>query len=180
MLGLAIAEATHERFPEHSEGQLAKLRAHVVSRHSCAEVGLQLGLGEQLAARGQALPIEELERLATNRNVIAAVLEALLGALYLAFGFESIRAAIVRAFEAQLDYAINSHVDHKTVLQERLAQAGRQVQYTVVGIDGPPHERSFTCAAVIDEVEYGSGGGSSKKEAEQAAARRALERLDVE
>jgi len=180
VLGLAIAEATHERFPEHSEGQLAKLRAHVVSRQSCAEVGLRLRLGEQLAERGGGLPAEELERLSINRNVIAAVLEAVLGALYLAFGFEAIRGAIVAAFEGQLEYAVNSHVDHKTELQERLARAGRQVQYTVLSVEGPPHERAFTCAALIDDEEYGSGAGASKKEAEQAAARRALARLNAD
>ena len=179
VLGLAIAEATHERFPEHSEGQLAKLRAHVVSRQSCAEVGLLLGLGDQLAERGQSLPSEELERLSTNRNVIAAVLEAVLGALYIAFGFESIRSAIVGAFDAQLEYAVNSHVDHKTELQECLARAGRQVRYAVVSVDGPPHERAFTCAALVDDEEYGLGAGASKKEAEQAAARLALERLQA-
>ena len=180
VLGLAIAEATHERFPEHSEGQLAKLRAHVVSRQSCAEVGLRLGLGKQLAERGANLPTEELERLSTNRNVIAAVLEAALGALYLAFGFEAIRQAIVGAFEAQLEYAVNSHVDYKTELQEQLAQAGRVVEYTVVSVEGPPHERAFTCAALIDEEQYGAGAGSSKKEAEQAAAREALARLSID
>ena len=179
MLGLAIAEATHERFPDQSEGQLAKLRAHVVSRQSCAEVGLRLDLGARLAERGTSLPPEELERLATNRNVIAAVLEAVLGAAYLAFGFEAIRGAIVSAFEAQLDYALNSHVDYKTELQERLARAGREVEYRVIAVDGPPHERAFTCAALIDETEHGTGAGPSKKEAEQAAARRALERLDA-
>ena len=180
VLGLAIAEATHERFSEHSEGQLAKLRAHVVSRQSCAEVGLRLDLGQQLAQRGANLPVEELERLSTNRNVIAAILEALLGALYLALGFESIRGAIVTAFESQLEYAVSSHVDFKTELQEHLAQAGRVVQYTVVSVEGPPHERAFTCAALIDEEQYGAGAGLSKKEAEQAAAREALVRLSAE
>lgn len=180
VLGLAIANETLERFPAYSEGQLAKVRAHVVSRQSCAEVGLRLELGEQLARRGTGLPTEELRRLSTNRNVIAAVLEAVLGAVYLAFGFEAVRGAIVEAFEEQLEYAVNSHVDYKTELQERLARAGRQVQYSVVSIEGPPHERAFTCAALIDSEEYGAGEGSSKKQAEQAAARRALERLNAE
>jgi ribonuclease-3 len=177
VLGLAIAGATHERFPDHSEGHLAKLRANVVSRKSCAEVGLRLGLGAQLAQRGSSLPAEELERLATNSNVLAALLEASLGALYLVYGFDSIQAAIVAAFEVQLDYAVNSYVDFKTELQETLARLGRQVNYTVTSIEGPPHQRSFTCAAMVDGEQYGSGKGSSKKEAEQAAAGEALARL---
>lgn len=149
----------------------------MVSRQSCAQVGLRLGLGAELAARGSSLPVEELERLSVNRNILAALLEAVLGALYVAFGFEAIRDAIVAAFEDQLDYAVNSHVDFKTELQEELARLGRQVSYVVVSIEGPPHLREFTCAALIDGEEYGVGEGSAKKEAEQAAARGALGRL---
>ena len=148
-----------------------------MSRHSCAEVGLRLGLGAELAQRGTGLPPEELGRLSTNRKVIAAVLEAVLGAVYIAFGFEAIRDAIVAAFEEQLEYAVSSHVDYKTELQERLARDGLQVQYSVMSVEGPPHERSFTCAALVDGEEHGTGRGSSKKQAEQAAARAALERL---
>lgn len=177
VLGLAIAEATYGRFPEHDEGQLAKLRAHVVSRQSCAEVGLRLELGAELAVRGGGLPPEELERLVENRNILGALLEAALGALYLAFGFEPIRAAIIEAFEAQLEYAVHVHVDYKTELQEELARLGREVTYVVTSVEGPPHRRTFRCAAMIGGEEYGSGPGSSKKEAEQAAARGALERL---
>ena len=177
VLGLAIAEATYKRFPDYSEGQIAKLRAHVVSRQSCAEVGLRLKLGEQILERGTSLSNHELERLSENRNVIAAVLEAVLGALYLAFGFEAIRDAIIGAFEEQLEYAVNSHVDYKTELQENLARVGRQVQYAVVAVEGPPHRRLFTCAAMIDDEECSIGSGSSKKEAEQVAAQHALAQL---
>jgi ribonuclease III len=123
------------------------------------------------------VPADELERLSRNRNVLAALLEASLAALYVEHGFETIAAAIVAAFDGRITYALTTHVDHKTELQEALARQGRQVAYTVLEVEGPPHDRTFTCAAVIDGEEAGVGTGRSKKAAEQAAARQALDRL---
>jgi ribonuclease III len=157
---------------------MAKIRSHVVSRASCAVVARELGLGQRLTERGEDLaPSEELERLSRNRNVLAALLEASLAALYLQHGFEPIREAIVAAFEGRVLYALTSHVDHKTELQEELARQGRHVVYNVLDVKGPPHDRTFTCAAVVDGEEVGVGSGRSKKAAEQAAARQALDRL---
>jgi ribonuclease-3 len=178
VLELAIARSLYDRYPESSEGKLAKIRSHVVSRASCAVVARELGLGQRLAERGSALaPTEELDRLARNRNVLAALLEASLAALYLQHGFERIEPAIVAAFDGRIGYALTTHVDHKTELQEELARRGRQVTYSVLEVEGPPHDRTFTCAAVIDGEEVGVGTGRSKKAAEQAAARQALDRL---
>jgi ribonuclease III len=178
VLELAIARALYDRYPDFSEGRMAKIRSHVVSRASCAVVAREMGLGERLTERGgEVAPREELERLSRNRNVLAALLEASLAALYLQHGFEPIRDAIVAAFEGRIVYALTSHVDHKTELQEELARRGRQVVYNVLDVKGPPHDRTFTCAAVIDGEEVGVGSGRSKKAAEQAAARQALDRL---
>ncbi|HEV8250662.1 MAG TPA: ribonuclease III [Gaiellaceae bacterium] len=178
VLELAIARALYDRYPDSSEGKLAKIRSHVVSRASCAVVARELGLGNRLADRAATLvPADELERLSRNRNVLAALLEASLAALYLEHGFEPIAGAIVAAFDGRITYALTTHVDHKTELQEALARQGRQVAYTVLEVEGPPHDRTFTCAAVIDGEEAGVGTGRSKKAAEQAAARQALDRL---
>ena len=180
VLELAMARALYDRYPEFSEGRMAKVRSHVVSRASCAVVSRELELGERLRAAATGLTSEEAERLAENRNVLAAVLEAALAGLFLEHGFERIESAIVEAFDPRIDYAVNSHVDHKTELQERLARTGRSVSYVVLNVDGPPHDRSFTAAAVIDERTLGTGQGSSKKDAEQAAAAEALEAIAVE
>jgi ribonuclease III len=174
VLELAIARELYERYPDYSEGQLAKIRSHVVSRASCAVVARELGLGERLADGGAAVPRDELDRLARNRNVLAALLEAALGALFLEKGFSRIEAAIVEAFAGRIEYAVTTYVDHKTELQETLARAGSSVAYTVLDVDGPPHKRTFTSAAVIDGEERGVGKGPSKKDAEQEAARQAL------
>jgi ribonuclease-3 len=179
VLGLAIAQELFDRFPDSQEGRLAKIRAHVVSRQSCAVVGRRLELGRRLLEQGgEEGDPEELKRLAVNRNVLAALVEACLGALYLQHGFEPIRTAIVSVFADRIEYALQGHVDFKTELQEELARRGKTVSYSVLEVEGPPHSRTFTCAAVIDEEQVGVGTGASKKAAEQAAARQALEQLE--
>src|SRR5690348_5309623 len=128
VLELAVARALYERYPDFSEGRMAKIRSHVVSRASCAVVARELGLGQRLASRGEEqAPADELQRLSKNRNVLAALLEASLAALYLQHGFEPIRDAVVAAFDGRIVYALTSHVDHKTELQEELARQGKQV-----------------------------------------------------
>jgi ribonuclease III len=176
VLGLAIARELYERFPDYPEGQLAKIRAHVVSRQSCAAVARRLGLGGRLTEHGGSVPEDELSRLAHNRNVLAALVEAALGALYLEHGFERIRLAVLAAFADRIEYALTTYVDYKTELQEELARRGLSVSYSVLEVEGPPHDRQFTCAAVIDGDQAGTGTGASKKAAEQNAARQALER----
>ncbi|HET7572980.1 MAG TPA: ribonuclease III [Gaiellaceae bacterium] len=178
VLELAMAHTLYARHPDFSEGRLAKIRSHVVSRASCAEVARELGLGERLLrhAPEEASP-DELERLSRNRNVLAALLEAALGALFLEHGFAAIEHAVVAAFDSRIEYALTSHVDHKTELQELLARSGRQVSYAVLSAEGPPHDRHFTCAALVDGERLGTGSGSSKKAAEQEAAAEVLARL---
>ena len=181
VLELAVAGALYGAHPDFSEGRLAKIRSHVVSRQSCTVVARELELGRRLQESGaSALPDDELARLVRNRNVLAALLEAALGALFLEHGFEEIEAAIVAAFAGRIDYALTTFVDHKTELQEALAREGRAVRYEVVEVEGPPHERRFTCAAVVDGEEVGKGSGASKKAAEQEAAEQALAALGLE
>jgi len=177
VLELAIAGALFDRYPEDSEGNLAKIRAHVVSRHSCAAVARELDLGSVLVARAQDVPGPELHRISLSRNVLAALLEAAIAAVYLEVGFDVVAPAIVDAFDERIEYARSGHVDSKTELQEALARTGRAVQYEVLDVEGPPHERRFVCAALIDGIQLGVGNGSTKKAAEQEAAAQALAAL---
>jgi ribonuclease-3 len=180
VLELSVARALYERYPDFSEGRLAKIRSHVVSRQSCARVARELELGPMLGERGRALPDEELEKLTRNRNVLAALLEAALAALFLEHGFEKVEPAIVAAFSEQIEYAATQHVDYKTELQEALARRKRQVSYSVLEVEGPAHERLFTCAALIDGQQMGEGAGRTKKDAEQEAAQQALAAIEGE
>jgi len=178
VLELAVARALYERYPDLAEGRLAKIRSHVVSRASCAVVARDLALGTKLVEKGDGIvPQDELDRLSRNRNVLAALLEAALAALFLEHGFADIEDAIVDAFNGRIEYAATTHVDYKTELQEQLAALGRQVSYSVLEVEGPPHDRKFTSAAVIDGDQAGVGTGSSKKAAEQEAAKQALDKI---
>ena len=181
VLELAVARALYDAHPDFSEGRLAKIRSHVVSRQSCAVVARELGLGAKMLERGSGeLPEEELSRLSRNRNVLAALLEAALGALFLVHGFEKIESSVVDAFAGRIDYALTTFVDHKTELQEVLARRGQSVRYDVLDVDGPPHDRTFTSAAIVDGDQLGRGQGRSKKSAEQEAAKQTLEALGVD
>lgn len=179
VLELAVARALYDRFPDASEGRLAKIRAHVVSRQSCAIVARTLDLGSVLVQRAQDIPGPELTRISLSRNVLGALLEAAIAAVYLEHGFEQVEEAVVDAFDERIEFASTGHVDSKTDLQEALARSGRMVQYDVLAVEGPPHERRFVCAALIDGEELGVGRGSTKKAAEQEAAAQALAALQL-
>lgn len=180
MLELAVARNLYESYPDFSEGRLAKIRSHVVSRPSCAIVARELELDRRLAETRAGVPAHEVQHLAANRRVLAALLEAALAALFLEHGFEPIEEAVVAAFSGRIEYALTTYIDHKTELQETLARRGRQVSYVVLEVEGPPHDRSFTAAATIDGDQVGVGRGRSKKDAEQAAAKETLEKLRLE
>jgi ribonuclease-3 len=101
-----------------------------------------------------------------------------IGACFLAFGYERTAAAVVDAFGREIDEALEHPVDFKSALQERLARRGALVSYDVVEEQGPPHDRTFQIIATIGGVEVGRGTGRSKKDAEQEAAQAALEGLE--
>lgn len=178
VLGLAIAQHLYERFPDRPEGDLAKVRAQVVSRTSCAVVARKLGLDRDLAEEGERVGAEEIDALIRSQSVVAATVEAVIGAVFIHSGFDPTAAAVVAAFADRVDYVLQRHVDHKTVLQEQLARRGASVTYAVTDTSGPPHQRLFTTVAMVGELELGRGSGSSKKASEQAAAREALANID--
>jgi ribonuclease-3 len=177
VLELAVARVLYDRFPDASEGRLAKIRAHVVSRQSCAAVAKDLDLARYLLEQAQDVPEAELQRISRSRNVLAALLEAAIAAVYLEHGFEAVEQAVVEAFDERIEYARTGHIDNKTELQEALARSGNQVQYAVLDMEGPAHDRRFVCVAVIAGERVGIGRGSTKKAAEQEAARQALDAI---
>lgn len=178
VLGLSVAGHLHDRYPQADIGELTKILNQAVSGRSCAEVARRIGVADRLrdaAPRdGIGLPVETL--LASERTV-ASVCEAVIGACYLAHGFERIAAGVVEAFAPEIEQATRERIDFKSELQEWLARSGTAVSYEVVSEAGPPHDRRFEIRAIVDEGEVGAGSGRSKKEAEQAAAQQALLRL---
>lgn len=180
VLGLAISTALFPRFSEATAGELTKVRAQAVSGHSCAHVALSLDVPRrltELAPEGGEIRIDEL--LAAQR-VLASICEAVIGACYLSFGYERTAEAVVEAFSAEVEEALEHPADFKSHLQERLARRGDKPNYGLISSEGPPHDMRFVCAVEIRGERYGTGSGRSKKEAEQAAAGAALARLDEE
>lgn len=176
VLSLCVTTELYRRFPDLSEGQLARLRAYVVSRATCARVATRLGLGSMLR-RCAGVDAAEAAQLESNENVLADLTEALIGALYLTFGFETVRPAVVAAFDDHIRFAVDSYHDYKTEVQEVLARTGQSVTYRVVECTGPPHDREFVVEALVDGEVLGHGSGSSKKRAEQQAAAEVLAEL---
>lgn len=181
VLGLAVATRVFENFEDLAAGGLTKVHNQAVSGVSCADVGLQLGVPDMLRENEPddvvaAIPAEIL--LEGGRPLPEAT-EALIGACYLAFGFERTAEAVAEAFEPRIELASETRMDFKSALQELLARRGARVTYEVIAATGPPHRRTFEVAAVVDSERVGTGTGRSKKAAEQLAAEEALAHLGV-
>jgi ribonuclease-3 len=180
VLSLCVTTELYRRFPDFAEGHLARLRAYIVSRATCARVAANLGLGKLLRHyAGQGGEAGDAAQLQSNQNVLADLTESLIGAVYVTFGYEAVRPAVIEVFDEHITYAESSYIDHKTELQEYLARSGQSVAYKVLGFSGPPHSREFEIEAVVDGESLGRGFGTSKKRAEQEAASEALHELQA-
>ena len=176
VLQLALSREIYDRYPQHDEGPLTKIRAQLVNQVSLAEQGRVLGLGEHLIlSRG-----EQLNGGRERPSIIADAYESVLGALFLDGGFDVARVFILHNFrDALAEIEVTSATDNpKGALQEILQSiASESPQYQVVAATGPDHDRSFECAVLHRGEEIGRGNGKSKKLAESQAAAAALERL---
>lgn len=178
VLALAVTAHLYPRLEadRYDAGRLTKIRAQAVSGRSCRVVAEELGIPDHLrAAAPEGTAVDAL--LGTER-VLASVIEAVIGACFLHFGYERTAAAVVSAFAEQIAEALEHPVDFKSALQEHLARRGAVVTYDVVEEHGPPHDRTFAVRAVVDGEEAGRGVGRSKKDAEQEAAQAALDALE--
>ena len=179
VLGLAVTTHLFPRLEadRFGPGRLTKIRAQTVSGRACRAVAERLGVPDRLRAAAPASAGPGVEALIGTERVLASVIEAVIGACYLEFGYETTAAAVVDAFSDEIEEALENPVDYKSALQERLARRGELVSYAVIDEQGPPHDRTFTVRATIDGAEIGSGAGRSKKDAEQEAAQAALESM---
>jgi ribonuclease III len=176
VLGLAVTTHLWPRLePEDfGAGRLTKIRAQAVSGRSCRSVAERIGVPERM----RALEPEDTpanEALTRTERVLASIIEAVIGACYLEYGYEKTSEAVVEAFRPEIERALSEPADHKSALQESLARRGSTVSYQVRAEQGPPHDRTFEVAAVISGEEVARGSGRSKKDAEQAAASAALD-----
>jgi len=177
VLGLVVASMLFEEFPDAPEGELTRRRADLVCERGLTEVATAIGLGA-------ALRLGKGEDRSGGRDkprLLASAFEACVGAVYLDGGAPEAFDVVQRLFRDHLDPGSPGAHDHKSRLQE-LVQVGGGVApvYEVVGTEGPDHELSFSVAILLDGVELGRGGGRSKLEAEQQAARAAVARILAE
>jgi ribonuclease-3 len=175
VLGVVITDLAFRRFPDLSEGELAKLRAATVKMSTLADVARELGLGS-LVRLGKG---EEMSGGRDKASILADGMEAVIGAVYLDKGLDFARAMIERLFWPRMDaYAHGGgDRDFKMALQEQASRdLGVAPEYRVWS-QGPDHAKEFTATVFLKGEEYGAGTGRSKKEAEQQAAREALDEL---
>jgi ribonuclease-3 len=151
-----------------------------VSREACANVARRLAVVQRLQDAAPPGIGKNSDVLVESDRILASVCEAIIGAAYIAFGFERVAPAIVDAFTPEIDEALESPVDFKSLLQERLARRSEIVTYRIESEEGPPHDRSFVAVAEVQGDEIGRGSGKTKKSAEQEAASQALESMDEE
>ena len=175
VLGLSVTSHLFPRLEaeQYGAGRLTKIRAQAVSGPACRAVAERLGVPERLEAAAPAGT--RIGGLAGTERVLASITEAVIGAVYLHHGYEITAAAVVEAFAPEIEEALDHPVDFKSALQERLAQRALVVTYAVTAERGPPHERTFDVTAAIGADVVATGSGRSKKSAEQAAARAALD-----
>ena len=179
-LGDAVLELAISNMLYHTmkgqEGDLSRRRAQIVCEPSLAYVARALGLGPFLN-----LSHGEDKNGGRNRDsILSDFVEALIGALYLDGGYETALSFIEREILSRLS-EIDAHTeqDYKTLLQETVQADHLSPVYTLIGEDGPPHDRVFTMQVSIEDKVLGVGTGRSKKAAEQHAARKALKKINV-
>jgi ribonuclease-3 len=177
VLGLVVADILFHQFPLYDEGQKSKIKAAVVSTQSLAQHAARLRLGDHLIlGRG-----EEKTGGRQKTALLADAYEAVIAAIYLDGGLEAAEAFLRRELKEAIDggSAPTYARDCKSALQERLQALGKPLpEYRLLGEEGPDHRKTFTVEVVVAGEVLGTASGRAKKEAEQEAARLALERLD--
>ena len=174
ILGMITAEFLYRTFPQRPEGELTKIRADLVCETSLAQVANRLGLGEYLLL-GHG---EEQGGGRRRISILADAVESILAAIYLDGGFPAALSMVQRFILTDIPIEHPRNMDYKTKLQELVQQQKNQViQYALIGESGPDHAKEFQIELCLNGQIVGTGSGSSKKRAEQEAAKSALEKL---
>ena len=175
VVGLAVTDHLYRTLPDRDEGVLAKIRSSVVSEPALAEVAEEIGLGDVLLlGRGELLSGGR-----SKPSILADAFEAVIGALYIDAGYQAAASVVVQLLSALIDAATvgpGGH-DYKTRLQELTAQRFERAPIYVLTESGPEHGKRFHATVMIDRQALGTGVGTSKKRAEQAAAQAAWNAL---
>jgi len=171
VVGLVVAETSFKTYPEVAQGPLTKMKSALVSTASLARFSRELGFADYIKV-GCSFTSD----VSKADHLLEDVFEAFVGALYLDKGFEVAKAFVQSVFEDPIkNYDFDASVDYKSRLQEEMQAEHREsVVYEVIKETGPAHDRRFVVQVVFDGIVLGVGEGSSKKSAEQMAAKQAL------
>lgn len=177
VLDLVCAAYLYRTYPDMPEGDLTRLKAAIVRKSALASVARELELGQHiLLGRG-----EESTGGRRKASLLADVVEALIGAIFLSTGLDGAREFVLKHFSALLEDVESRETlcDHKSALQEILqARSMPPPRYRVIRTEGPPHDRWFTVEACLNGDVIGTGEGGAKRVAEQQAAEEALASID--
>ena len=175
VLGLAVTDEIFHRYPDDSEGSLAKIRSAVVSTRTLADLARSLDLGPHIRLGKGEIRTNGHEK----ASILADTVEALIGAVYVCSGLEAARAFVLRLVVPLLEagFVLTEGRDWKTEIQELAAARGLgAVRYAVEGT-GPDHDRRYEAHLLIGGKDHGTGTGTTKKEAERSAAAQAYATL---
>ena len=174
ILGMCVAEYLYCTFPDRPEGELTRMRADMVCEQTLANVAGRIGLGNHLLL-GKG---EEQGGGRTRNSILADAVESVIAASFLDGGMDAAKKFIQKFILVEVPVKKLNNVDYKTSLQELVQQKKNQVlTYTLVGESGPDHDKHFEVEVCLNGKVVGLGSGSSKKRAEQDAARVAIEAL---
>ena len=174
ILGMVVADHLYQNFPNRPEGELTRMRADMVCEKALAQIAGRIGLGSHLLL-GKG---EEQGGGRSRDSILADAVESVIAACYLDGGMEAAVSFIRQFVLVNVPVSRLSNADYKTALQELVQQKRNQIlAYTLVGESGPDHDKRFEVELTLNGQVVGKGIGSSKKRAEQDAARAALETL---
>ncbi|AGA70089.1 ribonuclease III [Desulfitobacterium dichloroeliminans LMG P-21439] len=177
ILDFVVAEYLYLSYPERPEGELTKMRAAVVNESTLARTAKKIQLGKELLL-GKG---EQVSGGRERPSILADAWEAVVGAIYLQYGFQEARRVILTQLKDEItEVAQGNYGDYKTMLQEKAQREETEVSYRILAEEGPDHNKRFTAGVYLQGSLRGKGSGRTKKEAEQRAAQQVLDEMGGE
>ena len=176
ILGFAVCEYLFQKFSDWNEGDLTKVKSNVVSRQTCAQIGVELGLNELIVV-GKGVG----KKGKVPKSLLANAFESIVAAIYLDAGLDAVKSFLMPFIERHVESAIQGEleVNYKSALQQYAQKRfGLPPHYKLLGDRGPDHEKWFQIAAQIDKRSFAPAWGKNKKQAEQRAAANALAAIE--